>query len=287
VKHRQTIVVDMGHSPASFVLSQAAVGWDVELVALRPFVDSERTRVVPEERDANINALANAVRSFDAALGVSVDATAERVTLVTGSGRVLDPNTALHAMACLWCKTDTTGRGLAVPVSASRVIEDICGADRRLVRVGTTRRALSAAALEPDVGFAGSQTGGFVFPDFLASYDAVMTIGMLLKMLEERDATLDEVVAGLPEFHLRHASVPCPFSRKGAVMRVMAEIGQERESEMTEGVRIIEDGGWALVLPHPSEASVDVHAEGRTAEEADEIVSRYIGIVERAIDGSE
>ncbi len=287
VKHRKTVVVDMGHSPASFVLSQAAVGWDVELVALRPFVDSERTRVVPEERDANINALANAVRSFDAALGVSIDATAERVTLVTGSGRVLDPNTALHAMACLWCKTDATGRGLAVPVSASRVIEDICGAGRRLVRVGTTRRALSAAALEPDVGFAGSQTGGFVFPDFLASYDAVMTIGMLLKMLEERETTLDDVVAGLPEFHLRHASVPCPFSRKGAVMRVMAEIGQERESEMTEGVRIIEDGGWALVLPHPSEASVDVHAEGRTAEQADEIVRRYIGIVERAIEGSE
>lgn len=287
VKHRKTIVVDMGHSPASFVLSQAAVGWDVELVALRPFVDSERTRVVPEERDANINALANATRAFDAALGVSIDATAERVTLVTGSGRVLDPNTALHAMACLWCNTDTTGRGLAVPVSASRVIEDICGAGRKLVRVATTRRALSSAALDPAIGFAGSQTGGFVFPDFLASYDAVMTIGMLLKMLEEREATLDDVVAGLPEHHLRHASVPCPFSRKGAVMRVMAEIGQERESEMTEGVRIIEDRGWALVLPHPSEASVDVHAEGRSADEADEIMRRYIGIVEQAIHGSE
>ncbi|MDI6844243.1 MAG: sugar phosphate nucleotidyltransferase [Anaerosomatales bacterium] len=283
VKHRKTVVVDMGHSPASFVLSQAAMGWDVELVALRPFVDSERTRVLPEERDAQIETLANAVRSFDAALGVSIDATAERVTLVTGSGRVLDPNTALHAMACLWCKTDETGRGLAVPVSASRVIEDICGADRRLVRVGTTRRALSSAALDPAIGFAGSQTGGFVFPDFLASYDAVMTIGMLLKMLEQRGVTLDEVVGGLPEFHLKHASVPCPFTRKGAVMRVMAEIAQDHDHEMTEGVRIIEEHGWALVLPHPSEASVDVHAEGDSAESADEIVRRYIGIVERAI----
>ncbi|MCX8007134.1 MAG: hypothetical protein N3B11_03350, partial [Coriobacteriia bacterium] len=216
-------------------------------------------------------------------LGASIDATAERVTLVTGSGRVLDPNTALHAMACLWCKTDTTGRGLAVPVSASRVIEDVCGAERRLVRVGTTRRALSAAALDPAIGFAGSQTGGFVFPDFLASYDAVMTIGMLLRMLEEREATLDDVVSGLPEFHLRHASVPCPFSRKGAVMRTMAELAQERESEMTEGVRIIEDGGWALVLPHPSEASVDVHAEGRSPEEADGIIARYVSIVDRTI----
>ncbi|MEN6430946.1 MAG: sugar phosphate nucleotidyltransferase [Coriobacteriales bacterium] len=286
VKHNPTIVVDMGLSPASFVLPQIGARWGVDLVALRPFVDSEKTRVTAEQRDEQIGVLSRAVCTFGAAFGVSMDATAERVTLVLGDGTVLDRNTALHAMVRLWCETDQTARGLAVPLTASHVIEDIvAGSGREVVRVGTSRRSLSAAALREDVGFAGSQTGGFVFPEFLASYDAVMTVGMLLKMLDRLGTSLDEVVGTLPAFHLAHASVPCPFDRKGAVMRSMAELAQEHEVEMTEGVRVCGDGGWALVLPHASEPLVEVFSEGATDELAQVILARFIARVERAIEG--
>ncbi|MHB1341170.1 MAG: sugar phosphate nucleotidyltransferase [Coriobacteriia bacterium] len=284
IGHRPTIVVDMGMSPASFVLPQVGVGWDVELVALRPFVDSEKTRVTSEQRDEQIETLARSVHSFGASLGVSMDATAERITLVTGEGTVLDRNTALHAMVSMWCQMDESTRSVAVPLTASRVLERIVGeTGREVVRVGTSRRSLSAAALRGDVGFAGSQTGGFVFPEFLASYDAVMTLGMLLKMLDRLGTTIDEVVETLPAFHLRHASVPCPFERKGAVMRHMSELSQEREVEMTEGVRVPEDGGWALVLPHASEAVVEIFAEGETDESVQSIIRRYVAQVEGAI----
>ena len=219
-------------SPASFVLPSAAGDWGIELITMRAYVDSEHARVAPDERDSQIGQLANSVDVFQADFGISIDSTAERVTLVTGSGAVLDHDTALHAMVALWCDSEVSediGRDVAVPVTASSAVETIATACGRGVRrTGTSRRALSTAALDPNIGFAGSRRGGFVFPHFLAAYDAMMSFGMLLRMLDSQQTTLDEVVAGLPPFNLRQESVFCPFDRKGAVMRTMAMLGDGR-----------------------------------------------------------
>ena len=287
VSRHVKVVADLGMSPASFVLPQVAADWGVDLITLRAFVDSERGRIRATERDAQLEQLVRSVDMFQADLGISMDSTAERVTLVTGSGAVLDHDMALHAMIELWCRDGMGsggGAGIAVPVTASQVIEGIAGArGRAVVRTGTSRRALSAAALRDDVGFAGSRRGGFVFPHFLAAYDAVMTFGMLLRMLDRNETTLDEVVEGLPAFFLRRREVPCPFERKGAVMRTMSAIGHDAGAEMVEGVRIATDDGWALVLPHATGAVVDVYAEGGDAVSADATLARFVAEVERAI----
>lgn len=281
---RRTIVVDMGLSPASFVLPQVAGQWNVELVALRPFVDSERSALTVAARDEVLGQMARSMDMFQADFGLSMDATAERITLVTASGRVLDADTTLHAMVYMWSRTDSRETCAAVPITSSHVIEEIAAASGHCVtRVGTSRRSLSAAALQPEVGFAGSQTGGFVFPSFLASYDAVMSLGMILRMLDKLGMSLDDVIDALPPFFLRRRKVQCPFDRKGAVMRHMADLGQHREVEMTEGIRIVEDDGWALVLPHASDPMVEVFTEGVSANAADEIAGRYVSLVEDAI----
>jgi len=281
------VVADMGMSPASFVLPQVAARWKVDLITLRAFIDSEKARTDAAERDEQIGELAHSVDVFQADLGISLDTTAERVTLVTGSGTILDHDTALHAMVKLWCGShvgEQEGADIAVPVTASRVIDDLaaeCG--RSVVRTGGSRRALCAAARRPDVGFAGSRRGGYVFPWFLAAFDSVMSLGMLLRMLDRAETTLDEVVAGLPEFFLRHEAVPCPFNRKGAVMRTMAAAGHNGEEESAEGVRITTDDGWALVLPHATDAVVHVYAEGADGPSAEATLERYVETVVDAI----
>jgi len=287
VRHGFKVVADLGMSPASFVLPSIAGEWGIELISLRAYVDSERPRDTDLERDSMLGELSRTVDVFQADLGISMDSTAERVTLVTGSGVVLDRDTALHAMIWLWCHAvvaDTEALGVAVPVTASQVIETIAAECGRFVqRTGTSRRALASASLEPGIGFAGSRSGGFVFPRFLAAYDAVMTFGMLLRMLDHIEMTLDEVVAELPAFHLKTEAVFCPFDRKGAVMRTMAAIGQNGDEGAVEGVRIPTEDGWALVLPHATEAVVHVFAEGASDASVNATLGRYVAEVHEAI----
>ncbi len=284
---RCTVVVDMGLSPASFVLPAVVGYWDVELISLRAFVDSERTQIEPAERDLLLGQLVRSVDAFQAVLGVSMDATAERITLVTPGGRILTGDEAQHALVMLWCRTDTSGAGIAVPLTASEVVDRIAAEHgRSVLRVGTARRALSEAAQREEIGFAASRNGGFIFPAFLAAYDAVMSLAMTLRMLRTLGTDLDAICDALPESHMRHVPVACPFDRKGAVMREMASASDASSAQAVEGVRIERDGGWALVLPHPSEGIVDVYAEGSDEQDAEDAVRSVVERVRTIIDAS-
>lgn len=276
-------VVDMRYGMTSFVLPQVAAKWGVDLVALHPFVDAEKTYVSPAERFASLEDLGHHVQLFEAALGARIDVSGECLTLVTPSGRALDAETALHALVDLWCRTDVTGKKVAVPLSASEVVERIAArTGHGVVRTGRSRRALAAAALDPAIGFAGSQDGGFIFPAFLASFDAVMSLGMLVRMLRRVGQSLDEVAATLPSAYLKDAQVFCPIDRKGAVMRAVAECGWGDRVEMHEGIRVFLDGGWALVLPHAAEPYVEIFVEGSDTAGVEALTTRFAQLVEES-----
>jgi mannose-1-phosphate guanylyltransferase/phosphomannomutase len=130
-----------------------------------------------------------------------------------------------------------------------------------------------------DVGFAGSQDGGFVFPSFIAAYDAVTSLGMIARLLLASGQRLDDVVAGLPPFFMREASIHCPYDRKGAVMRGMAEAVAHLPVEMTEGIRATVGDGWVLVLPHATEPVVTLFVEGADAGTANALLEEYRTIV--------
>jgi mannose-1-phosphate guanylyltransferase/phosphomannomutase len=283
---RTKVVAEMGFGVASVVLPQVAAGWGIDLISLSPFLDAERTQITAgEAADANEQTI-RAIEMFKADFGLRIDAAGESVVIISPDGRVLDGDTALHALIELWCSRGCSDHGdVAVPVMASRIVERIAGMHGcGVVRAGRSKRALSLAALREDVGFAGDRAGGYIFSSFLAGVDAVMTMGSIARLLSETGRRLDDVVAALPEHHLVEAAVSCPSDLKGAVMRAMSESVAGLEVEMTEGIRVERDGGWALVLPDPSEPIVQVFAEAEDADSARALLSEYTEMVEHTIE---
>lgn len=282
-ERRMTVVADLGHGVASIVLPHVASVWGLDLVTLHPFLDAERSGPVGWALN-DPDTVRQSMKLMAADLGVFLDPSGERMHVMTPSGTVLDGDTALHAMVDLWCRTDNANLPIAVPLSASTAVETIAEpSGHAVLRPGRTMRSLASLALRHEVGFAGSTTGGFIFSDFLASYDAVMAFGTLARMLASVDQSLDEVVSALPRFHKHHAAIFCPIHRKGVVMRVVTEASVGLDADLTEGIRVNIDGGWVLVLPHSSEPVVSVWAEAQTAEEAHALFAEWKGVVEAAI----
>jgi mannose-1-phosphate guanylyltransferase/phosphomannomutase len=279
---RMKAVAEMSFGVSSVVAPQVAAGWGIDLIALRPFLDAERSGALVADGPDAFKEAAEAVANFCADFGAVLDAAGERVVLVAPTGAVLDGDTALLAMLELYCSSCQCG-AVAVPINVSRVAEAIAAAnDCRLVRCGITNRAMSLAALTEEVGFVGDRAGGYMFPSFLAAFDAVMTLGMTAKLLVDTGRRLDEVVAGLPPHHLLEATVPCATPLKGAVMRAVTEATAGLKVEMTEGVRVEQDGGWALVLPDAQEPVVSVYAEGDDDATSRALLDRYVAIVKDA-----
>ena len=139
-------------------------------------------------------------------------------------------------------------------------------------------------AAEGDVVFAGAVSGGYVFPEFLPGYDAVASLAKLLELLAPVNRPLSDLVAELPEPTLVHHQVPCPWALKGLVMRVLNERLAGRDLDLTDGIKLFDERGWAQVLPDPDEPLVHIYAEGRTEEDSKALEQEYREMVEEIME---
>src|SRR5205823_8456739 len=129
------------------------------------------------------------------------------------------------------------------------------------------------AAAQDGVVFAGAVGGGYVFPEFLPGYDAVASLAKLLELLAPVRRPISELVAELPSPTLVHRQLPCPWGMKGLVMRVLNERLAGRELDLTDGIKVFDERGWAQVLPDPDEPVIHLYAEGATSEDSESLAS--------------
>ena len=134
-------------------------------------------------------------------------------------------------------------------------------------------------AAQPGIAFAASQSGGFIWPRFLPAYDAAASLVMLVEMLAAAGEPLSKLVRSLPSVHVAHVSVPTAWESKGLLMRVLVEHLGERETVLVDGVKVLEPGGWALVLPDPEDPLTHVWAEAPTDEEARARAEQYAALI--------
>jgi mannose-1-phosphate guanylyltransferase/phosphomannomutase len=116
----------------------------------------------------------------------------------------------------------------------------------------------------PGVEFAAGQEGGYIFPRFLPAYDAVAALVHTFALLAMTGAKFSRVVAGLPQVFGAHEGVVTPWEKKGLVMRAVMDLSKDRPTVLVDGVKILHDDGWGLVVPDPEEALVHVWAEAST-----------------------
>jgi mannose-1-phosphate guanylyltransferase/phosphomannomutase len=140
--------------------------------------------------------------------------------------------------------------------------------------------ALSAASEEPGVLFAGAEGGGYVFPEFLPAYDAVMSLAKLLELLSRLETSLEEVTGGLPPIHVARLDVATPWEAKGGVMRRLVERLNGERTVTIDGVKAYRGEDWVLVIPHPQEPLVRVWAEADGAEASEEMAREFGALIE-------
>jgi mannose-1-phosphate guanylyltransferase/phosphomannomutase len=126
---------------------------------------------------------------------------------------------------------------------------------------------------------AGNTEGGFAFPGFHPSFDAMFSLGKLLEMLAVTGNSLGDLVDSLPDAFLEHSIVPCAWEVKGQVMRrLVEELGEEAKG--IEGVRFDDNGGWILIYPSSNHACFHIFAESASLENVRVVVRKWSRKVE-------
>lgn len=306
------LVIDYGGSAVSSLLSELLGSLDLEALSVN-MSSGSRHRGIYDVAE-NLAGVRRLVTVMNAHLGVVFDPAAELMYMVDEQGEDVPLEKALllyvrlvsEALAREDSEAATRkdparrrprGRGpgklrVALPVTVTGQAELLAEEHGLLVeRTKVSLPALTEAAGRPGVVFAGGNTGGYIFPEFVCAYDATMSLMKLLELLAQHDEPVSDLVAALPTSTLIHKTVACPWSLKGTVMRTLTEELQKSspgELGLLDGVRLTADSGWVQVLPDADEPLFHVFAEGDTAadssEMADEFVERVRVIIHRGGD---
>jgi mannose-1-phosphate guanylyltransferase/phosphomannomutase len=68
-------------------------------------------------------------------------------------------------------------------------------------------------------------------------------------------------------------------------MRVLNERLAGRDLDLTDGIKVFDERGWAQVLPDPDEPLLHLYAEGGTREQSDELARELRTLVDEVEQG--
>jgi mannose-1-phosphate guanylyltransferase/phosphomannomutase len=227
------------------------------------------------------------VAAIGAQLGAVFDRAGERLFVVDEQGREVPAEQTLLLFLRLIGGAGWTGK-VAVPVTVTSCVETIAEPfGLEVVRTPTAPAELSKAAIAEEIVFAASAGGVYIFPKFLPGYDAVASLCTLLELLARVQQPVSELVAELPASRVVHRQIACPWALKGLVMRVLAERLKDRELDLTDGIKVLDDRGWVELLPDPDEPLVHIYAEGDDEETSKELEAELHALVDEAMSGQE
>jgi mannose-1-phosphate guanylyltransferase/phosphomannomutase len=282
---RFRIVIDYGYSAASHVLPLVLGPLGVEAVGAHQFAtDVEQGKLDLQD---SLDQAKRLVTAIGADVGVVFDRAAERLYLIDEQAQEIPADQALLLFLQLIGSNGRRGK-LAFPVTVTSQVEYLLeGSELEIVRTPASIADLTLAAAQEGVIFAGAVGGGYAFPDFLPGYDAMASLAKLLELLAPVDRPLSEIVDGLPRSTLVHERLHCPWGMKGAVMRVLHERLDDRDLDVTDGIKMFDERGWAQVLPDPDEPVVHVYAEGRMEDDSASLLTELRGLVEEIVQQQE
>jgi mannose-1-phosphate guanylyltransferase/phosphomannomutase len=223
--------------------------------------------------------LANIVTALRFDLGAMLDVSGERMHIVDGTGRRVPQMQVLAALACLVFQ-QYEGAVVAIPVDAPSVFESLAAQhEGKVLRTRLDAQSQMVAATQKGVRLSGDGRGRTIFPSLHTTFDGMYSLVKLLELLAHNHTSIQEVVARLPTWYIQETDVPCPWDKKGRVMRMLGEQYRDRRVRASDGIKIQLGDDWILVLPDPDEPQFHLVAEAQSKREAQALVDKYASIV--------
>jgi mannose-1-phosphate guanylyltransferase/phosphomannomutase len=277
-QRKYQLVVDYAHGSTTQMLPGILEQLGCEVIVLNTSEETALSRS-PDDHSKNMRRLATVSSALNTDMGISIDPSGERISVVDDRGRILDGTKMLAVMASLFLR-QYSGGTVAVPVTAPSALQHIAERyEGHILHTKVLPHALMSAASRENVILVGDGRGGFVFPALQPAFDGMLAIAKLLELLATFEMRLSEVVDDLPAYYMSNTRVTCPWENKGRVMRILSEQYRERRAKPIDGIKIDLGSEWVLVLPDADGPLFHVFAESVSSEQAQALAEKYARVV--------
>ena len=241
---------------------------------------------LPDEE--SLKPLGSVVRELKADIGIAYDGDGDRVVFIDEKGNFvsLDQSLALYAAYVI---ERNRGGTVVTHVEASMCVEDtVEKLGGKVLRTKVGDVSIANAMKNCGAIFGGEPCGAWIHPEHHFCPDGILSSVLFLKMLDEKDAKLSELISQVPSYPILREKVECPNNFKETVMRKVeskiAEVFPDFKDKLTvDGVRLSLSDGWVLIRPSGTEPVIRITAEARDYTVANEIMQKTLVFVNRLV----
>jgi len=275
-KNLPKIVCDYAFSPASLIFPEILGALKISNVSLNGVLHSLRTSKTRGEFEESLQTLSKVVKSVGGEFGFMFDVGGEKLFLVDEKGKIIYSPKAFLCVLALVGKT-TRGGSVCIPVNASMKAVEIARKHKmKVIKVGTTPQRIMQKSREKGVIFAGDGKGGFIFPEFQPSFDAMFSACKIVEMCSKLNTSLAAISADIEAPKIVYRKVHCPWGKKGFLMRKLIEEFPAGKSELIDGVKFHGNKKWILFIPDTNRACFNISSEAKTKKQAEVFIEKYI-----------
>ncbi len=269
------VVIDACSGAGAGLASSFFAGLGCEVTSLNDEPDGEFPHS-PEPRIQNMRGLASVVRSVGADVGVLLNSDVDRVGLVCEGGQALSEEYVFPIAADYILES---ARGSVVSTLAtSRMVDSVAARHGRAIvrsRIGEGYVADRARLDRAAVGGEGS--GGLLSRRWGYWFDGFFTTGLILERLSRTGASLSELAARLPKYHMIKGSVASSFERIYLMIDAFRRHYRDTSPNLEDGVRVDWKDSWMSVRASNTEPLIRIIVESEDPQKARSI---YDGCME-------
>ncbi len=282
-KRKFKIVLDYSFGSASQIFPSILGELDCETIALNAYIDENKFTKTKDDFERSLKQLSQIVITLKADFGVMFDAGAEKIFLVDEKGSVLDGQVGLLLFVNLVISYGSK-KPIAVPANASSAIEELAKQKNiNVIRSRTSLHSIMETASKYELQFVGEDTGGYIFPEFHPSFDAMLSTVKLLSMLSNCGCPMSSVVNALPLRSIAKETLPCPNSLKGLIIRKFFEDNKAKNVTLFDGVKIQDGSDWILITGHPDKQEIVLYSESDRFDSAKKMILFYKNEIKKMI----
>ena len=238
----------------------------------------------PEPTRGHVTAILDVVKKKGADLGFAQDADADRVAFISELGEYIGEEYSL-CLAARYRLTQKKGP-VVTNLSTTRMIDDVAReAGVEVFRTPVGEVNVAECMIEKGAVVGGEGNGGVIDPRVHYGRDALTGAALIMQYMLETGKTLTELSSEIPTYQMSKQKVECSKRSVSPVLKNLAEEPALRV-DTQDGVKLDFEHGWVHIRPSNTEPIVRVYAEGRTAEEADRLATKYRLIVEKMVKDS-
>ena len=283
-----TVLYDGANGAGSVIAPYLLREMGAKVISVNAHLDGHFPGRKPEPRYENIAYLGDLVRQLSVDLAIAQDGDADRIAVFDEKGNYIPEDTLIALFAKLYVEENKGGVVVTSINTSFRIDKVVQDAGGKVYRVPLGQ--LHDGIKKYHAIFA-AEPWKFIHPKFGMWIDSFVTMGLLIKLIDEEGKPLSEIVKKIPQYPLIKKNVKCPDELKPKVMEtVKNELERKLKNEIKEtltisGIRLnLNDGSWVLVRPSGTEPKIRVVVEGQTEKRMKELFELAYSVVSKAVE---